>query len=233
MKTTTKAYSITIASAVSIPTPEAYWKLEEASGTRADALGVAANGLQVIGPETGNAPGKILNGLVVDTNFGIHYETTNGNTLNYNPSSTGLTVCFWIKFTQGSGFYYRMYLNAWDITFLCDVWNNQAIAHMEYTGPDSIATIPFTFTTGTWFFVAFQYLTSSLKARVSVNAGSWTDAATTLNLSGATTIPASFTITPIAAPTCVVDELGMWFTALTDQQVAALYNSGSGKTYPF
>jgi len=229
-----KNFSITVNS--SIPTPSAYWKLDEATGTRADSIG--SNGLLVGGTETGDAPGLIGNALftggILDTLF---YTTPSGNSLHYIPG-TGLTFVLWIKFLvpqQPPGnAHSALEMAAWDLDFRFDITNiSAAFKFSPAVGPDVVATLPFAFATNTWYFIVGQYDPISQKTQVSVNNGAFTVSPTSASDAG-TTIPSQTWIVRIGFPDTLIDETGVWLgSVLNSSQLTDLYNSGAGKTYPF
>lgn len=218
-----------------LPKPTAYWELEEASGTRVDAVGTVANNLTPFGNDVGNDPGIITNGLYIAGDPNPDYRTTSGTTLQYNVLSAGITLSFWIKFKSAFGNKFRAYLSAWDIAFLTDCsMTNTVFEFQPASGPNVTANLAQALVVGQWYFAVGQYLTSTGKTRISLNAGPWTDSPTSASAAGATTTPAQFFVTPIGGPDCVIDEMGIWLNQLLSaSDITALYNAGAAQRPPF
>lgn len=79
----------------------------------------------------------------------------------------------------------------------------------------------------TWHFVVVEYDSTTLNARLKVDNGAWgsvTTAGTAIQSTGLVDAGASYDRD--------IDELGLWDRLLTDLEISALYNGGTGGTYP-
>lgn len=232
-----KDYQIKVVSPI-IPT--AYWKMDEAAGVnRVNSLGDPNNDLTLIaGADPGGIPGKIGNCLSISQPFETFASVAASNGINYSVTGVGLQMWYWFRVNWVVfGAEARVYLSAFDLTFLTIITQADATAQMQGLTTNSTATIVQAFTSGTWYFAFFQFRNSNRKARLSINAGPWTEAALTADIAGATTIPSRMFFSEIASDATDwvdVDEVGIIVnTLLPDSAVATLYNGGAGKTYPF
>lgn len=223
-----KAFNLSI---TAITTPTAYWKLEEASGTRFDALGVANNNLLVAATDVPNAVGIKGMGLRFNNAPMPWYNTTLATNLNYDPLSNGITLCYWIKPVNVTQF--RAYLFDDTITFLTDVLPDRARFVVQWTGPDVTADVMVDMVPQNWHFIACQFRQSDGKSYVSVDNGPFNASPTAVGIFSAPT-GSRFYVTPISGGDSVLDEVGIWVgTVLDSAQITALYNNGHGRTYPF
>lgn len=230
-----KQYSLTIQSAA--PVSSAYWNMDEASGTRVNAVGDPNGDLLVIMGDEAAVPGKIGNALPFVGPFET-FGTTPATLFNYDPSGVGLTWTLWfqvnpVAFPLDVDFY----LSAWDLVWRGDIYDTGFKIEMFGLSTNSTVNFAQVWTPGTWYFAAVQFRGSDLKARLSINAGPWSVAPTTADVAGATTTPSQIILGSIDAgpvENIVIDEMALFVNSvLTDAQIAFLYNGGSGRTYPF
>lgn len=206
----------------------AYYKLGEASGTRADELGnyhLTASGTP------GNAVGIIGNGLSL-TAASSQYITRSGSiaaigtsrsfSVWVNPTSTSLTGRRGI-ISNGAG--------AIDggVNFQIEIG---AIANGKigiYQSGIGNAAASSAAVAGTWYhLVALVTGTSSslyINNSLTVTLGPGIENNNNLNLFVGVGYNGYWD--------GVIDELGIWTRVLTNNEIAALYNGGAGLTYPF
>jgi len=214
-----------------------YWKLNEASGTRADSVGdndLTDNNTvtRVVGKQSGAAQFVLANSE--------YLSVTSNSSLNIGTSS--FTLATWVylssKATQmgiitkwptgGTGVYFIDYLNSSD-RFRFRVTKDggtSATAIADNLGAPS---------TGTWYFIVCTFDGTNLS--IQVNNGT----ADTATLAGTTVDPDNadpFYLGRFSGTTPnyldgYVDEVGFWKRLLDSEEKARLYNSGSGITYPF
>jgi hypothetical protein len=200
-----------------------YWKLDEASGARADSQG--SNNLAANGAPAGVA-GKINNGaqfvaassqyLSIASNASL--LVTSDFTFSLWVNLTAATVSFpFIKDQAGVGTDYWLLYSASKFTF----------GLVAVAGGPGVADTAATITTGTWYHLVCWYDSATGQVYVRVN-----DAATTQSTAAPALIQtpgAPFTIGgPGAYADAIVDEVGFWKRKLTGAEITALYNGGAG-----
>jgi hypothetical protein len=215
-----------------------YWKLEEASGTRADAVTASGNDLTDNNTVTQN-PGIIANAAQftrVNTEYLSHADNASLST-----GDIDYTVAAWVYLDSKPG---NMGVIAKD----------SGGANREYVLQYTNASVRFVFTvldtagstiglvtantfgapaTATWYLVIAWHDSVNNVVGISVNAGTADTAVTT-------GVPADKTATfYIGADQAVsnwdgrIDEVGFWKKVLTATERTTLYNGGVGRTYPF
>lgn len=203
----------------------AYYKLEESSGHLVDSV----NGYNTTS-ETGLAyqqTGKL--------NYCIDSSTTDQAIIgdNSNFDLTNVTVAGWMKSTgswtplfsnfihSGSNFYgYGLYFNNGYPAFEIATDTTEVIATADDPAND-----------GNWHFVVGTYDHSNVK--IYVDGDLQTDQpSSSMNIVYTDAVVRIGYIDGTQA-TGSLDEIGIWNRALTQAEVTELWNSGTGKTYPF
>jgi len=225
----------------------AYWKLEETSGTRYDET---ANNNDLTDYNTvGYAAGIIGNGA--------DFEQTASESLyiadNASLSITGsMTLSCWVnlessaarhdlmsKFKDTSGGY------SWILRLIQTSGTNYDIYWDNSSNGTSLAnsktTTTTSFSNGTWYHISMVY-TSGVGANIIfyVNGSKVGNTVSTANTSIYNSA-AKFILSgneassgnPQTFMDGVLDEVGVWSRALTSTEITSLYNSGDGLTYPF
>lgn len=221
----------------------AYWKLDEATGTRVMTAGsCTACDMTQTGTVTG-VTGKL--GDAANTN-GV------GNNLeaNYDASqqfSTAISVAFWVNRHTNSGAYkpaLRIGENPGGEFFsIGDAQGIGAVYHLctvsSNTGALS-ATFIATAVLDVWEFIQCYYDPADKKTYIRKNDGAWTAAATALvgtfgpQSSGQVCINADGNAcTSTGAVNIDIDAVGWWNRLLTTAEWDGLYNSGAGLEYPW
>lgn len=211
---------------VSIPEPIAYWKFDESSGDAADATG---NGKTLTNQN--NTPfvaGKLGNGADFERDLSHYFSRINGGMA----SSSGTASC-WIKtesnpsvlsiMGDGTGF------GTGGFTFRVDENN-----HLDmYFGDDTVEVNGSTqLTFGSWYMATVTW--NSDGKEVFLNAQSdGTDSIDQTISSGTENFYLGIRGDLNEGFDGIIDECGIWDTVLTNEQIESLYNSGSGRTYPF
>ncbi len=222
--------------------PTAYWKFDEANGDRLDSMGNQWNTLTNVGADPGSAAGIINNGIPMKngdvfnpvrlvSDIGAAHRTQ----LPFNTTGPGMTWCLWVKWnaTPGSSNRAAPYISMWELNPMLRIWDNLIEVQFQGKTIDSTLSSPFPFVAGQWYFIAYQFRTSNLKVRFSVNAGAWNEAANVADVAGADTHTQYMEFDTIGQPDCVIDEMGVWCNqVLTDAEIAYLYNSGTGRSLP-
>ena len=220
------------------PDFSAYWAMEEASGDRVDSVGNVENNLILIGPETGNTTGRVGNGLP-SSKLGTRFVTI-GSSLVFNESNEGMAFAFWFNQASGSGSWVRFYLIAWELVFMIDVRSNLVYAELQGLTINSLAQINAPgsqWNVGDWHFVVANFPTSTRKTKICIDGGAWVESADAADIAGAETSGPNMEgpdyIGGGPLQSLVLDEIGfVQDKIITDDQVAYLYNSGNGRTWP-
>lgn len=221
----------------------AYWKLDEATGaSRADSVGSAT--LSDNGTVTG-AAGKISNGAKFGGGTTGPYLSTSAASMKFGDSTFMLTFWIYITTANFSGFplvfgadhddvatnqNYGMYLQASNTTMHWFVYNS--------AGAQKDVSISLTGLLDAWNFVCVYHDAAADQIGISLNNGAFT----TLAMGGAARAAgvedfwlggAQLTATPRFILNSMMDEFGAYGRKLAAADITALYNGGSGRTYPF
>ena len=222
----------------------AYWKMDEASGTRADATG-RGNDLLEVGGAVASVPGRVGNAASFEIEASSYLRASSSPDL-----ITGTTDYAWALWANVSaetvfvpwvskyeGFYAKTeyYLSA-------DLAYDEAALFFWNGAPPFVSvncTIQAPLIPGTWYFFVFQYDVTARRASASLNGAAliYSDAVGTGDHATLTTTdpvlvgadPLNF----IPYETHRMDEMGRWNRLLTMSEIVQLYNLGSGQTYPF
>lgn len=207
---------------------EAYWEMEETSGTRTDS---SANGFDLTDNNTvGSATG--IQGT------GADFEATNSEYLSrtvvdLTPSAT---ISAWVKFESNSTLSYLCQggTNDADTNYRVEINGNALGFRRESaSGIYNLATTP-TLSTGTWYHIVCIHDTSN-GAKVYVNGvieGS--------DANGGNLVTNNTTLAIAARDRGsggqnfldgIIDEFGMWNRPLSHGEIMALYNGGTGIPY--
>lgn len=214
----------------------AYWKLEEASGTRVDATG-RGNDL-TDNNSVGQAAGKV--GNAASFVAASSQYLSRASTADLSVGTSSVTLAGWMKFTTVASV--RTLLGKYEL--------NQQEYTLDYS--ESVGTFRFLVSNNG---SANTVLTSSFGA---ASAGAWyfvcvwRDAtAQTINLqiNGGAIASVSYTSPSIYSGTAgfgiggltypgnyqdgQIDEVGIWKRVLTAAERTALYNGGAGRSHPF
>lgn len=215
----------------------AYWKLDEASGTRVDSTG-RGNDLTDNNTVTSNT-GILSNAAeFVAANSEYLSHATNDDLATI--LGRGLTISAWVYLHgsfSGAGQVVAKdddAANSRDYTLDVD-----ASKFRFYTdgGGGGIISHPATLSTETWYHVVAWY-TGSSSGGVALNAGTATTSALA-NADPVSLSTAEFRIGAREYPAFEgyffgrIDEVGIWHRVLTEDEITELYNGGAGLNYPF
>ena len=215
-----------------------YWKTDEASGDRLDAHG--PNDLTDVNT-VGSATGII--------NSGADFEKDNSERLSIaDASQTGLepsafSVSLWVKFESQGNFRQGLLVKSYNIAgdspyysygiFLAGDDEGSKLFFILADGGSVGAQLSSTTdpTTGTWYHVVATYngttkrlyINGSEEANASASAPNFSTGVFSL---GAEAVYGFYA-------DAIIDEVGFWSRAITADEVAELYNSGSALAYPF
>lgn len=218
----------------------AYWALDEASGTRADATG-RGNSFATVNNAPGNTTGKV--GSAIQLTSASSQWLKAASTADLTIGDNDCTIALWVCLDSKSG----------QRTFLSK-WSDNTTADQEYTVQYVDSTNRFRFWIGgfsksvdattlgspslsTWYFIVAQHDAANDLIKIGVNAGTLDTAAT------AGVAPTSHSMdlglgsqkAQVSANQMDgrIDEVGIWKRLLTSGEITALYNAGAGRTYPF
>lgn len=206
-----------------------YWKLEEASGTRYDSHG--SNHLTDNNTVL-SAAGKIGTAADFEATNSEYLSIADNEDLSFGDED--FTFACWVKlestgsdqrvFWKGDGTDWAVY----GLETFGTGWKFRVAGVENYTW-----NAPST-TTGTWYFIVCWYDSVANTINTQVNNGTIDS---TSHSGGITTDAGSFALGthPVYGGYFdgLIDEFGVWGRVLTSAERTALYNSGSGLTYPF
>jgi hypothetical protein len=208
----------------------AYWKLDEASGTRVDSY---SNAQDLTDNNTvTSTTGKQGNAARFAVASSEYLSRADSTTLSVSDS---FTFAFWIRTTTDqatSGFVEKE--NEYKVS-------KSGADNIGFTVFDSVSgttgavDLGTTINNATWYHVVATYDHSDKKARVYVNNGSEALASTALS-NGPKDAAGNFYMGIDTAAGWYdgdLDEVGFWKRVLTPTERTTLYNSGNGVTYPF
>lgn len=212
----------------------AYWKLDEASGTRVDSVG--ANNL-TDGNTVTQAVGKVVNAAQFTSANSEYLSIADNATL-----STGdidFTIACWVYFdalgtmeyivqkfdnSGGAGEEFRLFYDSSVNRFRWAVGSSTTVLANTFGAPS----------TGTWYFITCYHDSIANSIGIAVNNGTADTAGLVggpSNGTGPFQIGASdSTGTPGSFMNGRIDEVGFWKRVLTPQERADLYHGGLGNT---
>lgn len=208
-----------------------HWKLDETSGTRADAQGsnnLTSSGTAAsVAGKIGNAfaPTGIAAGgtLSIADNASLsmgNHDFTLSAWANFDTSTNSRGIA--IKWGTGSN-EYGLYSNGGKFRFI-----------VNGSGGYSYAESPTTLSNGTWYFLVGWYDSNANTVNLKINNGTTISVPFTGGTVSDGTNP--FTIGSFNGGNYVdgsIDSVSVWKRTLTEQEMTALYNSGTGMDYPF
>jgi len=219
---------------MAIPTPVAYWKLDESSGNAVDSVGSAT----LTNTNATYATGKINNGAVFNgTNAKLvktAYAVGIGNAYTYagwfNPDVLNLSNRTLFNIRPASGGNNNIALEGLVDGYIRGIqFNSSGTIIKDYR------TTSLPLSVGTFYHIAVTWNGTDFKIYVN---GAEPTVTKSVDIAGSLTSTDRGVFVGNEAGTGnywdgMIDELGLWSSALTSSEVLELYNSGSGKTYPF
>jgi len=208
----------------------AYWKYDETTGNRVDSVG--SRDLAPQGTVSSQV-GKIGNAAQVSG--ASNYLTNTSANLTGQTWSGGFSVVGWLyiptAYSDRNAVLSRhtntaLYTNSASQLYF--------LVYDSVTGSSLAIASGLTINVDTWYFVAGRYNSSTKKAEVLFNDGTWQVASAALtnepkNTSDRIDVGQKEGDFGNAA----YDETGLYTRYLSDTEVTALYNGGAGRTYPF
>jgi hypothetical protein len=216
----------------------AYYKLEEASGTRVDATG-RGNDLSPTNTP-GNTTGQI--GSAVSLAAASTQYLGRASTTDLTFGDTDFTLAMWIKYTGGASyprviskngasgnkeFQLALDTDTGDLAF--------AVFDASDASAEVVASTFGALGTGVWHLIVMWHDSGANTVNIQVDGGTVDSAGTSGLVVNAST--ATFMLGNAAFADRLwngaIDECGVWKRVLTSGERTSLYNGGSGSTYPF
>jgi hypothetical protein len=212
-----------------------YWNLDESSGDAIDAHG--SNDLTETGGTVGAAAGKINGCRDFEADDSAFFTVADNTDLS--TGDVDLSLAGWVNaesFPGGPRMIAAKYTVSGDQREYALLYTGSAFA-FRATSDGAIGTLTTAVwgsspSTSTWYFVAGGHSASSNEIWVSVNAGT---PVTASHAGGVYDGTADFTLGANASGNYwdgLIDEIGLWKRDIRSD-LAALYNSGNGLSYPF
>lgn len=215
----------------------AYYKLDEASGTRED--------IHSTFDLTDNNTVASATGII---NSGADFEAANSEYFSQtsaNPSGAGdWSFSFWAKVESDPGTYalFSHYQNTGNqrslvVNYTNNAGTKQLQAITSANGSTAVSgTINQTLTAGTWYYLSFLYDASAGTMEIYVNGSSiGTISSLRTSLHNSTDPFRIGAIGDGGGVTSyfdgIIDEFGIWSKLLTSAEVTELYNAGAGLPY--
>lgn len=213
----------------------AYRTLDEASGLRADSVGVRhlADHNSV-----GQAAGKV--GQAADFAAASSQYLSLSDAVSPSPGDTSFTYAFWFRPTtsaaggvrtlmaKGTGSDGEFYLQ--QLTDDTLRWTVVGGAGFNFAAPVSTAAV----TPGTWYFVAVTHDAAGNEVGIGLDAGT---PATAAHSAGVYDTTGDFVLGSYAGTGQYldgrIDELGHWDRVLSGAELTDLYNAGAGRDYAY
>lgn len=214
----------------------AYWRLEEASGTRVDATG-RGNDLTDNNTVT-NTTGKLGNGAFFVRANSEHLSRADNADLSIG-AATSFTVSLWVRFSVASLTSFQSLVtkyadaSASNREFLIYAVGGSSFKMIvrggasEQTITDSIGYVE-----NTWYHIIAGYDHVAQQAFIAHNAGTLTTLSHTAGINDGAAI-FEIGVYSAAGSTYLdgtLDEVGLWKRVLTSAERTQLYNSGNGYT---
>ncbi len=192
---------------------------------------------------TASAAGKTrLRAVLMAAAANQAYLTTTGaGDFKFNRGAGALTVSGWVKATALT--------NAATLASLYTTTGNKRVWFFDVStagkarfaintdgtsGGTLIATSTATLVTGTWYFLVGYYNPTTGKIGIIVNAGTPDETTASAGMFVTTGIAMNIGAQESSATvSAALQDIGFWSRNLSTSEVARLYNSGNGLTYPF
>lgn len=208
----------------------AHWRLEEASGTRADTHG--ANDLGDINT-VGQAAGKLGNAASF---VGANEEAlTIGDNVALRMGDIDFTIAGWVRFDAlgNTGLVGKWATDSLEYLAYFDGTNLRLLVSNDGTNTVSVVNSA-TISANTWYFFVAWHDAAANTINISVNDNA---AASAAHSTGVNSGSASFYLgrneEGLTYLSGRLDSVSIWKRVLTAAERTQLYNSGNGMDYPF
>jgi hypothetical protein len=214
-----------------------YWKLEESAlNNRLDSVGSRA--LVPVNAVAQAAGGKFGNAAEFLSADSARLTQEADVSLTAIDWSLGFTVCGWLYIPT-------TYASRSTVLSKGDTGGNNDwglytdnVSSPRMQVQDSVSGVSIAITAGalsvdTWYFFAGRYNPSTKKAEFSINGGSWSLGSALTNVPKNSYTRLHINRWGSSYGNSRVDEVGLWTRYLSDNEVLALYNGGTGIQHPF
>jgi hypothetical protein len=219
-----------------------YWKLDEASGVRADSVSVSSNNLTV-GPADHVVAGKIGNAFKSNNDTWL----TIADNASFNFTGD-VTISGWLKVSTTAASIIVSVFSKWSTDGARQViliWNGY-VNEFQFTATSNglsataqTAHVAATFVLDQWYFVIGWYDNTAHTLNIQVGTGSTFGSVASQAFTG----PIAHTSAGVQMPSYydgtgytnygAIDEIGVWTRVLTAGERSSLFNGGAGLSYPF
>jgi len=218
---------------MAIPTPVSAWNFDESSGNADDA--VASNNL------TNNntiayASALINNGADFESGSSQTFSITNAGQTGLDPTGS-FSYSTWFKpetSNTETGFAEKWGVQgnrSWSLSKTATTVNFRSVS--DGTSPGNAVTESITMSNGTWYHLVFVYNAATPTVKIFVNGSSSGAQAVSQTSIYDSTADVIFGYDGNNYMDGIVDATAFWNVALSDGEVAELYNSGTGVQYPY
>lgn len=230
------------------PEPDLWWPFEEAAGDFKDVVvGPPDNSFERhlfgSGAVIDNGTGIVGNSVRLSNNPGVGTATITAHIMPTFTPAQGLTVCSWTKWDVLSVAEVDFFTLP-TMTFSADerirvmFLNGRVQLSFILFGVETVhISTPFSPAIGDWYFIRWHYNPVNSKFGLQIDDGAVIESVSTqafLNLTyNDYVFDCQLGDTSSHFGQWEIDETGLWTRKLTDAEVAFIYNSGNGRTYPF
>lgn len=212
----------------------AYWKLDEASGTRYDSVGSSHLTDYSTVP---SGTGKIGTGVVLPGATANEYLYCASNSA-LEMGDIDFCMCGWYQKT-GSTYYATVGKfnsnSTGDYILEPNTYNGCKFGVIGSNLQPVLATDNYAITMNEWVFLFGWHDSVANQIGLQVNDRTPVVVSHTLGVAITSTqfMVGAYSDTQYPSQSMSIDEIGIWKRVLTSDERAALYNSGAGLTYPF
>lgn len=212
-----------------------YWKLDESSGNASDSVG--SNTLT--NSDSSYVTGKINNGAEMSGSDRLYANDSASLSLTGNH-----TIAFWINWSSVAQV--NTFINKFNSVGNQQSWlyrygdnsgTKQFLVNLSSNGSSNTQkTYNYTYSTGTWYHIAFVYTAAAGTVDIYSNGSILTQLTglpTSIFDSTASLEVGGYDNGSNTASNATYDEIGIWSRALTADEVEDLYKDGDGWQYPF
>lgn len=215
-----------------VAVPLAFWRLEEASGTRVDSSGNGFDFSTVVGSGATNGVGKIGNALYLDGASGL----SQANATGLNPTGD-FSFGGWIYLSGNAGgngvmAFRKGLFGTLQYGIYVASGGNEPRAWFSNNGSATVLATATALSTATWYLFVGVFTRSNFGIVCSLNGASLGGGSTSSGLNTGTGLlymgvnDAIWSFWPGR-----IDAFGFWNVALTNTDITNLYNGGNGTEY--
>lgn len=218
----------------------AYWKLNEASAAnRADSVG-SITLTNPVGLTIEGVSGKLSNAAEFDQADGDHlFSAADPAAVDFT-GNQDFTVACWVQIKAGTlnqrRTFVAKYESAGQAQWYLQARNSPSARLLFGVNDAEIEAIANNYgvpAEDTWIFMVCWHDATADTVNIQINNGTADSTAHSAGIEDSTSIVRVGRLTTAGYLDGMVDEIGVWNRVLTSGERTELYNSGTGKTYPF